>query len=214
MLTGVTIPATTALVFDPANQAVNPASSAAGTQPGISNNEPSMIITTSEGAAQVVGSEVSFAIDPYDPSKLSIITPPDPRTLRQQVEGATDQLLYLLALLALLIGTVAIANTTLLAVMERVPEIGLRRAVGARPIHIGSVTLVEAAIVGGVGGLIGTCMGVFITAGVALAETWTAVLDWRVVILAPCIGVIAGVMAGTYPAWRATRIEPVTALQR
>ena len=211
-LSGVVLPATTAADLTRPGPATG--RSATAGSGGAGRDQPQLFVTTAPGAAQVVGSEIVFAVAPQDVAALSVATPPDPRTLRNAVQGTTATLVLLLAGLALAVGVVAIANSTLLAVLERVPEIGLRRALGARPSHIGVVTLIEAAIVGAVGGILGAAVGVFVTTGVALSQSWSAVLDPRVALLAPLVGTAAGLLAGIYPAWRATRIEPVAALQR
>jgi putative ABC transport system permease protein len=173
-----------------------------------------MLISTRLGAGQLIAHQAAEAVNPANPTSVTVVPPPDPTTLRQQVQGDTDKLLLLLAGLALIIGVVAIANTTLLTVFQRTPEFGLRRAIGARPRHIAAIILIEAAVVGAVGGIVGTAIGVFTTATVAIAEQWTAVLDLRLCFLAPIIGILAGLVAGVYPALRATRIQPIEALQR
>lgn len=173
-----------------------------------------VLISTAPGAAQVVGAEAVFAVNPAAPKQLSVLVPPDPSSLRHQVEEAASSLLILLAGLSMIIGVVAIANTTLLAVLERTPEIGLRRAIGARPRHIGVLVMADASILGFIGGAVGTTLGLLVTASTALAEHWVAVLNPWLVLLAPAAGVVIGFLAGGYPAWRATRIEPIAALQR
>lgn len=184
------------------------------TAPGTTPISEEMLINTQLGAAQLIGQQAPYAINPTNPSRLSAIVPPDPSTLRLQVEGATSTLLLLLAALALGIGMIAIANTTLVAVLERVPEIGVRRAMGARPIHIAVSTLLEAAVTGLIGGIIGASLGILVTGVVAIARQWTAVMDVRIAMVAPLLGCVAGVLAGAYPAWRATQIQPIAALQR
>ncbi|MBS1848379.1 MAG: ABC transporter permease [Actinobacteria bacterium] len=211
-LTGVIIPARTARSIAPYAQVA--ASKLSGSAAAVNGHGPTLFIDTNPGAAQVVGRQLTYTVSPTDPTDMSVSVPPDPATLRRSVEGTTSSLILLLAGLSIVIGIVAIANTTLLAVIERTPEIGLRRALGARPRHIASVTLLEASVVGGVGGTIGAVLGVLATTGIAVAKTWTAVLDVRLVIVAPIIGILAGLLAGAYPAYRATRIEPATALQR
>ncbi len=211
-LTGVIIPASTAELLAPLQQAPRSQNSAASS--AVNGHGPVLFVRTKLGAAQVVGRQLDYTVAPTHPNDMSVSVPPDPATLRQDVESTAGVLVLLLAGLSILIGMVTIANTTLLAVIARTPEIGLRRAIGARPRHIAATTLLEAGIIGGAGGTIGAAIGVFATTGVALANTWTAVLDPLTLALAPIVGVIAGILAGVYPAIRATRIEPATALQR
>jgi putative ABC transport system permease protein len=173
-----------------------------------------MLITTAPGAAQQVGREAPVAIDPARPGSYSALVPPNPKTLRKNVVSTTSTLVLLVAGLAFLVGIVAIANTTLLAVIERVPEIGLRRALGARPRHVATTTLLEAAAIGTVGAILGDAGGILVTTGVSFFKTWTAVLEPLVLVLSPVAGVLAGLVAGAYPAWRASRIQPVVALAR
>ena len=119
-----------------------------------------------------------------------------------------------LAGIALVVGAVGIANTTLVAVLERAAEIGLRRALGARPRHIGAQFLAESTALGLFGGLIGASLGVLTTLVVTVYHSWTALLDPRVVLAAPFVGGIIGLLAGLYPALRASTLEPADVLRR
>jgi putative ABC transport system permease protein len=143
-----------------------------------------------------------------------VIPPPDPRELRDRVAVDLSTLFLLLAVVSLVIGSVGIANTTFVAILERVPEIGLRRALGARRVHIGMQFLTESAILGGLGGLIGTALGVATVVTVAVAQHWTPILQPWTVFPAPAGGALTGLLAGLYPALRAARIEPADALRR
>ncbi|GAB3667948.1 hypothetical protein GCM10027589_34160 [Actinocorallia lasiicapitis] len=119
-----------------------------------------------------------------------------------------------LAGICLVIGAVGIANTTLVAVLERTGEIGLRRSLGARRRHIAAQFLTESAALGFLGGLIGTSLGIAAVVTTAIVQDWTPVLEPLTVLPAPLIGAATGVLAGLYPAWRAGHIEPVEALRR
>lgn len=173
-----------------------------------------MLIATRTGAAQQVANEAPVALRPDHPEYLQAVPPPDPKSLRAGVSQDLGQLFLLLAAVCLVIGAVGIANTTLVAVMERTGEIGLRRALGARGRHVMTQFLTESGILGTVGGLIGTSLGVLSVVGVALARDWTPVIQPLTVLAAPVIGLMTGFLAGLYPSWRAARIQPVEALRR
>jgi putative ABC transport system permease protein len=183
-------------------------------QPGIGNqDEAQMVIATRIGAARAVARQIAAAELPTDPSRLVVTSPPSPQTLQSQVSGDLAGLFLVLALISLLIGAVGIANTTLVAVLERTEEIGLRRALGARPRHVAAQFLAESVALGTLGGLIGTCTGVGIVVIFAAAKDWTAILDPVYTLPAPLIGAVVGLLAGAYPAVRAARTSPLAALR-
>lgn len=175
---------------------------------------PTMLIETRLGAAGLVARQVPLALRPDRPTLLQAAPPPDPHELRDSVAGSLNSLFLILAAITLIIGAAGIANTTLVAVMERTGEIGLRRSLGARPSHIAGQFLAESTTLGTLGGLVGTAVGITVTVGAALAHHWTAILDPATTLPAPLIGTLTGLLAGLYPALRAASIEPLEALRR
>jgi putative ABC transport system permease protein len=173
-----------------------------------------VLIHTDLGAAQLIGRQAPLALRPEDPGRLLAVAPPDPRTLRAGVESDVSALLLLLSAVSLAIGAINIANTTLVSVLERVPEIGLRRALGAGRREVGLQFLSESSILGTGGGLVGTSLGIFVIVAVSAAKQWTAVIHPSVVVLSPFLGTLIGLVAGLYPSLKAGRIEPVEALRR
>lgn len=199
MLLGMIIPAGAALRF------YGPPASSAPAQ---------LLIRTKLGAAQLVARQAPLALDPDHPGALSAVPPPNPHQLSSAVNKDLTGLFYALATISLVIGTISIANTTFVAVLERTAEIGLRRSLGALRRHVAVQFLTESAALGLLGGLAGTALAVACVVIFALIKRWTAVLDPATVLPAPLLGAGTGLLAGLYPALRASLIEPVEALRR
>ena len=115
--------------------------------------------------------------------------------------------------ISLLVGAIGIANVTLVSVLERTGEIGLRRALGATRRHIATQFMFESAVLGALAGLIGASLGVLVIVGVSANRQWTPILDEWIPLAAPFAGAIVGLIAGLYPALKAASIEPITALR-
>jgi putative ABC transport system permease protein len=170
-------------------------------------------IRTALGAAQLVGRQAPIALAPNEPETLQARVPPSVTGVQARVEADVNALFLVLGGVALLVGALGIANVTLLSVLERVAEIGLRRALGATRVDVAAQFLVESSAVGLLGGLVGTAAGVVLTVAVSAARDWTPVLDLRLAAGAPLLGAVIGLVAGTYPAWRASAVHPIDALR-
>ncbi|WP_018654122.1 ABC transporter permease [Actinomadura flavalba] len=174
--------------------------------------DPRVIVKTRPGAAQQVGVEAKVALDPARPGRLIAQVPPDPRQLRAKVETDTRTLFLVMAAVSLLIGAIGIGNTTLVAVLERRQEIGLRRAIGASRRSILVQFLLESGMLGLLGGVVGTIAALDLTIGIALSKDWTAAIPPWLIGVGPLLGLVVGLVAGIYPSAKAARMEPVTAL--
>jgi putative ABC transport system permease protein len=173
-----------------------------------------VLIETRPGAAQLIGSQAALAIRPEAPDDLRAIAPPDPRTLRREIEGDLSRSTMVLSFVALVIGAISIANAATAATAARASEIGLRRAVGARQRHVFLQLIAETSMLGGLGGATGALLGTLTISTVALINQWTPTIDLRSTFVACAASMAAGLLAGLIPASRAVRIPPVQALQR
>ncbi|HEV7534076.1 MAG TPA: ABC transporter permease [Acidimicrobiia bacterium] len=173
----------------------------------------SVQVETRIGAATLIAGQLPLALSPTDPTLLKVTAPPEPRRVRAGVQNDLNALFLLLGAVSLLIGAVGIANVTLVSVLERVGEIGLRRSLGAARRHIAGQFLLESTTLGLLGGILGAALGTLVVVGVAASRTWTPVLEPWVPLGAPLLGGTIGFLSGIYPSARAASMEPVEALR-
>jgi putative ABC transport system permease protein len=173
----------------------------------------SVVMETRVGAAGMLARQVPLALRPDAPRGLKVASPEQPQKIRAGIQSDLNLLFLMLGGVSLLVGAIGIANVTLVSVMERTGEIGLRRAMGATRRHIATQFLLESATMGAVGGVLGASAGLLVVVGVAFYQTWTPVIGPFIPLLAPVVGALTGLLAGLYPALRAAGLEPVEALR-
>lgn len=171
------------------------------------------VVETDIGATSLISRQIPHALRPDNPRGIVVAFPPEPQRVREAVQSDLSLLFLLLGGVALVVGALGIANVTLVSVIERTGEIGLRRALGASRTHVAAQFLLESGTMGFVGGVLGTSTGTLVVVAVAAYQSWTPVLDALVPFVAPLIGGVTGVVSGAYPALRAARMEPVDALR-
>jgi putative ABC transport system permease protein len=139
---------------------------------------------------------------------------------QQQILGVLGDILGILtgvlaaiAGISLLVGGVGVSNIMLVSVRERTKEIGLRKAVGARPRDIGLQFLFEAVLLTTIGGVIGIAVGIATSLTVAALSPVPAAVTWWAVALAFGVSAGVGIIFGVVPAQRAGRLDPVVALR-
>ncbi len=122
-------------------------------------------------------------------------------------------LLLVVAAISLIVGGVGIMNIMLVSVTERTREIGLRMAVGARGHHILRQFLIEAVLLCLTGGAIGIVLGRAVSITVRSVNHWPTEISFPAIIMAVLVSAGVGIVFGFYPAWKASRLDPIEALR-
>jgi putative ABC transport system permease protein len=153
------------------------------------------------------------AAEPQNPEQVQVSRPSSALQARAAAQSTLTGLFLGLGAVALLVGGVGIANVMVISVLERRPEIGLRRALGATRAHIGLQFIGESMLLGAIGGGAGVALGAAATAGYAGLQGWILVVPLLAVAGGAAIAVALGAIAGLYPAVRAARLAPAAALR-
>jgi len=130
-----------------------------------------------------------------------------------QVGRALGLLLGAVASISLVVGGISIMNIMLVSVTERTREIGLRLALGARARDIRNQFLMEAVVLGALGGMVGIALGVAVSIAIAGLAGWPALVSLSAILLAFGFAAGVGLIFGLVPALRAARLQPVEALR-
>nr|WP_328913269.1 ABC transporter permease [Streptomyces sp. NBC_00223] len=152
------------------------------------------------------------AVNPENPQYVTVSRPSDALRARRAADASFNGLLVGLGAVALLVGGIGVANTMVIAVMERRGEIGLRRALGAARRHISWQFLVEALLLATMGGLGGTALGAAVTSGYAVSQGWPTAIPLMALTGGLAATALIGAVSGLYPALRAARTPPTAAL--
>ena len=131
----------------------------------------------------------------------------------EETSGTLTLLLGAIAAISLLVGGIGVMNIMLVSVLERTREIGIRKALGARERDIWAQFLTEAAFLTFAGGIIGVIVGWAVSYTVSSMGLMTTLVTADIVVLAVSVSVGIGLFFGFYPAWNASRLNPIEALR-
>jgi putative ABC transport system permease protein len=151
-------------------------------------------------------------VNPANPEEVAVSRPSDALAAQAATDETLIALLLALGGVALLVGGIGVANTMVIAVLERRSEIGLRRALGATRAHIRIQFLGESVLLAGLGGIGGAVLGGAVTAVFAGSRDWPFALPLWVLGGAAAATILVGALAGAYPAVRAAKMSPTAAL--
>ena len=145
-------------------------------------------------------------------SGYNLFSPATLAEMANQITGTFSAFLAAIAAISLLVGGIGIMNIMLVSVAERTKEIGIRKALGASPNVIRGQFICEALTLTIIGGLLGIALGALLSYGVTNVLDWSLHLSYTSVILALGFSMFVGVFFGWYPAMKASKLDPIDAL--
>jgi putative ABC transport system permease protein len=162
---------------------------------------------------QLGASVVATLVKRHPDTDFSAVTQEQILGVLGQILGVLTGVLAAIAGISLLVGGVGVSNIMLVSVRERTKEIGLRKAVGARPRDISVQFLLEAVLLTTIGGVIGMALGITVAVVVDQLTPVPAAVTWWALALAFGVSAAVGILFGVVPAQRAGRLDPVVALR-
>ncbi len=177
-----------------------------------------LTVTEEELAEQVVDDITNLLRDrhrlgPGTDDDFNIMSTQEMAEMMTETTDTLTLLLGAIAAIALLVGGIGVMNIMLVSVLERTREIGIRKALGAREADIWSQFLIEAALLTFAGGIIGVIFGWGVSTLIEAMGVMTTVVSADIVILAVSVSIGIGLFFGFYPAWNASRLNPIEALR-
>jgi len=170
--------------------------------------KPDVDITAAAATVRGILSESHRGADDY-----SLVVPAELIAEQQRTKRIFDIVMVALASISLLVGGIGIMNIMLASVLERTPEIGLRRAIGAKQTDIIRQFVIETTLIAVAGGTMGLVLGAGMSRLIASFAGWSTIGSGGLLLLAFSVSVLIGLVFGVYPAMKAARLEPVQALR-
>ncbi|MFD9907374.1 ABC transporter permease [Streptomyces sp. NPDC059063] len=165
-----------------------------------------------DATVEDVRAVLARTVSPGAEGSVKVSRPSDALAAKAATDKGLTSLMLGLGAVALLVGGVGVANTMVISVLERRQEIGLRRALGATRNAIRLQFLTESLLLSALGGAAGAVLGAAATFGFSFAQDWTAVVPAWSLAGGFAATLLIGVLAGLYPAVRASRLHPTVAL--
>jgi putative ABC transport system permease protein len=145
---------------------------------------------------------------------FDVIVPREILRQKERTQRIFNVVTGAVAAISLLVGGIGIMNIMLASVAERTREVGIRRAVGASQRDIAAQFLVEASLLTGMGGVIGTVLGLVAAVLIQAVAGWPTAVSAAMLLAALLTAVGVGVGFGSYPAWQAAQLQPMEALRQ
>jgi putative ABC transport system permease protein len=152
-------------------------------------------------------------IDNEDAKPYSLLNQEEILEEVDQLSSALGSLLTAVALISLIVGSIGIMNIMLVTVTERTSEIGIMKSLGYKNHEVLSMFIVESMVVGLIGGIFGTALGVIGAYVVVGAMGMPHVFPLDMIFIGVAVSIVVGLVAGVYPANKAAKMNPVDALR-
>lgn len=178
------------------------------------NGKPNeLYVRAKNGTTQATANALPTAINLGGTDQLSTQVPSDVLAAAAQANKTLQKLALFAGLLVMAVGGLGIANVMSISVIQRSPEIGIRRAVGHRRSKIAAQFLAESLFIGVLGGAVGAILGVGVVYGVSAIEHWVVEIGYAQIPIWMSLALLVSVIAGLYPSIKAARLEPLETLR-
>ncbi|WP_406402444.1 ABC transporter permease [Streptomyces uncialis] len=179
---------------------------------GFDGHPTTVFERSTDASVEDVRAVLARTVSPGNEAGVTVSRPSDALAAKAATDEGLTNLMLGLGAVALLVGGVGVANTMVISVLERRQEIGLRRSLGATRGAIRLQFLTESLLLSALGGVSGALLGAAATGGFARVQGWTAVVPPWSLACGLAATLVIGVVAGLYPAIRASRTHPTVAL--
>ena len=132
----------------------------------------------------------------------------------ENMTSSIDKFVKIITLVSLFVGGIGVMNIMYMSVIERQREIGIRRAIGAKPRNIMTQFLIESTFITIVGGILGIIVGIILVGYISNKLPFKAILSFKGFVYAVSTSILTGVIFGMIPAFKASKLDPIKAIQK